>query len=69
VSRHQVYDLVLKRLAQMSTKPPSFDPFQGPITDRKGTLRVAAGQHPSQQELMALEWAAPGVVGPWANEP
>jgi simple sugar transport system substrate-binding protein len=64
-----VYDLVLKRLAQMTTQQPAFDPFQGPIADRKGTLRVVEGQRLSQQELMTMEWAALGVVGPWANEP
>jgi basic membrane protein A len=64
-----VYDLVFKRLAQMSQPTPTFDPFQGPIRDRKGMLRVTAGQRMSQQELITMEWAAPGVVGPWANEP
>ncbi len=37
-----VYDLVMKRIAQMSQPQPVFDPFQGPIKDRKGVLRVAA---------------------------
>ena len=64
-----VYDLVFTRLAQMSQPTPTFDPFQGPIHDRKGTLRVTAGTRMSQQELITMEWAAPGVVGPWANEP
>ena len=48
---------------------PSFDPFQGPISDRKGLLRVPAGRRMTQQELTTMEWAAPGVVGPWGNEP
>jgi hypothetical protein len=64
-----VYDLVIKRLKQMSQRPPAFDPFEGPITDRKGTLRVPAGKRMTQQELITMEWAAQGVVGPWANEP
>ena len=64
-----VYDLVQRRLAQMSQKPPAYEPFLGPITDRKGTLRVAAGKTMSQQELSSMEWAAQGVVGPWPNEP
>jgi simple sugar transport system substrate-binding protein len=64
-----VHDLVLKRLAQMSQATPTFDPFQGPIADRKGTLQVAAGKRLTQQALITMEWAAPGVVGPWANEP
>jgi simple sugar transport system substrate-binding protein len=64
-----VYDFVIKRLKQMSQQPPAFDPFEGPITDRKGTLRVPAGKRMTQQELITMEWAAQGVVGPWANEP
>jgi simple sugar transport system substrate-binding protein len=64
-----VYDLVHKRLKQMSQKPPAFDPFQGPITDRKGAQRVAVGKTMSLQELISMEWAAQGVVGPWPNEP
>jgi simple sugar transport system substrate-binding protein len=64
-----VYDLVQQRLAQMSQKSPVFDPFQGPISDRKGTLRVAAGKTMTHQELISMEWAAQGVVGPWPNEP
>lgn len=64
-----VYDLVQQRLQQMSQKPPTFDPFQGPITDRKGVVQVAAGKIMSLQELISMEWAAPGVVGPWPNEP
>ena len=39
-----VYDLVIKRLEQMSQQPPTFDPFGGPITDRKGMLRVPAAR-------------------------
>ncbi|MDQ7819242.1 MAG: BMP family ABC transporter substrate-binding protein [Armatimonadota bacterium] len=64
-----VYDLVLRRHAQMSAKPVKFDPFTGPIRDRKGVLRVPAGHTLTVQELITLEWAAPGVVGPWPNEP
>jgi basic membrane protein A and related proteins len=64
-----VYDLVHKRLAQMSQPEPAFDPFQGPLADRKGTLRVPAGKRMTQQELITLEWAVQGVVGPWSNEP
>lgn len=64
-----VYDLVLKRLSQMSDPEMAFDPFQGPITDRKGVLRVPAGLRMTQQELISMEWAAQGIVGPWPNEP
>jgi simple sugar transport system substrate-binding protein len=64
-----VYDLVHRRLAQMAQPEPAFDPFQGPLSDRQGTLRVPAGKRMTQQELTTMEWAAPGVVGPWSNEP
>lgn len=64
-----VYDLVQKRLAQMSQPKPTFDPFTGPIKDRKGVLRVPAGKTMTVEELTTMEWAAPGVVGPWEKEP
>ncbi|MBI3328766.1 MAG: hypothetical protein HYZ81_18940, partial [Nitrospinae bacterium] len=64
-----IYDLVLKRLDQMAKPEPTVDPFQGPIYDRKGTLRVPAGRRMTQQELISMEWAARGIVGPWSNEP
>ncbi len=69
VGQLSVYDLVLKRLAQMTDPKLLFDPFQGPISDRKGILRVSAGKRMTEQELMSMEWAAPGVVGPWEREP
>ena len=64
-----VYDLVMRRLAQMSKTPVAFDPFTGPIRDRKGVLRVPAGHTMTVLELTTMEWAAPGVVGPWPKEP
>jgi basic membrane protein A and related proteins len=64
-----VYDLVHKRWQQMSQPNPAFDPFQGPVADRKGIVRVAAGKRMTQQELSTMEWAAAGVAGPWPNEP
>ncbi len=64
-----VYDLVMKRLAQMSKSPVAFDPFTGPIRDRKGVLRVPAGKTMTVLELTTMEWAVPGIVGPWPKEP
>jgi len=64
-----VHDLVMRRLAQMSKKPVAFDPFTGPIRDRKGVLRVPAGKTMTVLELTTMEWAAPGIVGPWPKEP
>ncbi|MDP2959762.1 MAG: hypothetical protein Q8N53_25385, partial [Longimicrobiales bacterium] len=62
-------DLVMKRLAQMSDPKVTFEPFTGPIKDRKGVLRVQAGKRMTVGELNSMEWAAPGVVGPWPKEP
>jgi simple sugar transport system substrate-binding protein len=67
--RTNVYDLVMRRLAQMSRKPVAFDPFTGPIRDRKGVLRVPDGKIMTVGELNTMEWAAPGIVGPWPKEP
>lgn len=64
-----VYDLVTRRLGQMSRKPVAFDPFTGPIRDRNGRMVVPAGKTMSVLELNTMEWAAPGIVGPWPKEP
>ena len=64
-----VYDLVSRRQAQMSASPVKFDPMTGPIRDRKGVLRVPAGHTMTPLELNTMEWAAPGIVGPWPKEP
>ncbi len=68
-----VYDLVMDRLTQMSTLDakgqPLFDPFTGPLRDRRGVLRIPTGQRATYQQLMTMEWAAQGIVGPWENEP
>jgi basic membrane protein A and related proteins len=63
------YDLVLKRIEQMTAGRDTFDPFTGPIVDRKGNEVYTAGQVGTIGELMSLEWAAPNVIGDWANEP
>jgi simple sugar transport system substrate-binding protein len=60
-----VYDLVLKRLEQMSDPSMVFDPFNGPIYDRDGNLKVPAGLRLSMFELTTMGWAVDGLVGPW----
>jgi len=60
-----VYDLVMKRLEQMSDPSMVFDPFNGPIYDREGNLRVPEGLRMSVYELTSMEWAVQGIVGPW----
>ena len=69
LGRLSVYDLIQRRTAQMMKKPLAFDPFTGPIRDRKGVLRVPAGTTMNVLQLTTMEWAAPGIVGPWPKEP
>jgi len=60
-----VYDLVMKRLEQMADSSMVFDPFNGPIYDRDGNLKVPAGLRLSMFELTTMDWAVDGIVGPW----
>ena len=69
LGRLSVYDAVMKRLAQMSQAKPAFDPYTGPIKDRNGVVRVPAGPTASVKDLTSMQWAAPGVTGPWQGEP
>jgi simple sugar transport system substrate-binding protein len=64
-----VYDLIQTRLNQMANPGITFDPFQGPIKDRKGNLEVPKGMWMSVDSLISLEWAVDGVIGPWPGEP
>ena len=64
-----VYDLVFIRLSQIAVPGITFDPFQGPIYDRRGNLVVPEGMWLSYESLITMEWAADGVVGPWPGEP
>ena len=60
-----VYDLVMKRLEQMADPSMVFDPFNGPIYDRDGNLKVPEGLRMSMFELTTMGWAVDGIVGPW----
>ena len=53
----------------MSSAKPTFDPYTGPIIDRKGIMRVPAGKVASIGELNSMGWVAPGVLGEIADEP
>ena len=64
-----VYDLVFTRLNHMADPGITFDPFQGPIYDRRGNLVVPEGMWLSYESLVTMEWAVDGVVGPWPGEP
>jgi basic membrane protein A len=58
-----VYDLVMKRIDQMSDPAMLFDPFTGPITDQDGVERVAAGNRMSVGELLVMDWFVEGNIG------
>lgn len=64
-----VYDLVERRLAQMSVSPVEFEPFTGPLLDRRGNVVYDEGQSATIEELLSMEWAAENVQGPWDGEP
>jgi simple sugar transport system substrate-binding protein len=49
-----VYDLVLKRYAQMKQGVDVFDPYEGPITDNTGVLKVKKGERASKDELLSI---------------
>jgi basic membrane protein A and related proteins len=64
-----VYDRVMDLTKNMSSAKPTFDPYTGPIKDRKGILRVPAGKVASVAELNSMSWVAEGVLGEIADEP
>jgi basic membrane protein A and related proteins len=40
-----------------------FDVFWGPIKDRSGKTRIAAGEKPPEAVLLNMDWFIEGVVG------
>ncbi len=58
-----VYDLVFKRLEQMSEETVVFDPFTGPIKDQNGQLRIPAGTRATHDDLWTIDWFVEGIVG------
>ncbi len=58
-----VYDLVFKRLEQMTDPAVLFDPFTGPIKDQAGQERVKPGQRLSLFELTTMDWFVEGNIG------
>ncbi len=58
-----VYDLVMKRYEQMKQGTDVFDPFVGPISDNKGTVRIADGVQGSKGELLSIDYYVDNVVG------
>ncbi|WP_425146436.1 BMP family ABC transporter substrate-binding protein [Deinococcus sp.] len=64
-----VYDRLMALTSDMKSAKPTFDPYTGPIKDRSGVLRVAAGKVMSVGDLNSMSWVAPGVKGDVADEP
>jgi simple sugar transport system substrate-binding protein len=60
-----VYDLMLKRIAQMSATPLQFEPFTGPIVDAGGKMRIPAGQTATKADLLSITWRLPEILGNW----
>ncbi len=58
-----VYDLVLKRYAEMQKGTKFFDPYEGPIKDNKGKLRIKKGQKASRKELLNIMYYVDNVKG------
>lgn len=57
-----VYDLVMKRLEQMSEDTVVFDPFTGPIYDNQGNLRVKEGRRMTHDELWTIDWFVDNII-------
>jgi len=57
------YDLVMKRYEQMKQGRDVFDPFTGPISDNKGTVRIKDGAMGSKGELLSIDYYVDNVVG------
>lgn len=58
-----VYDLVMKRRAEMSEPTVLFDPFTGPVRDAAGTTRLKPGERGSRDLLWSMDWFVEGVTG------
>jgi simple sugar transport system substrate-binding protein len=63
LGRMNVYDLVMKRYEQMQEGREEFDPFAGPISDNKGTVRIAAGTMGTKAELLSIDYYVDNVNG------
>ena len=56
-----VIALVRKREAEITAGRRH--PFQGPLSDQSGALRVAEGETLGDQDLLGLDWYVQGIVG------
>ncbi len=60
-------DLITQRYEEM--KAGEFEPFTGPLNNRKGGEILADGEVISYGELVSMEWVVDNIVGDWPNEP
>jgi simple sugar transport system substrate-binding protein len=51
------------REAEAAIKAGERHPFDGPVYDQSGTLRVAEGEHLSDEQLLGMDWYVEGVQG------
>jgi simple sugar transport system substrate-binding protein len=56
----------------MSQSVPTYEPFTGPMIDRKGNEVLGEGEIATVDALLSMQWAAqwaaPNPVGSWPNE-
>jgi len=58
-----VYDLIIKRNEQMQRGIEEFDPFDGPISDNTGVLKIKAGERASKGDLLSIMYYVDNVEG------
>jgi len=57
----QVVSLVEAKKAEIAAG--KFHPFQGPIKDNEGNLKVPGGKSMSDKDILSLDWYVEGVQG------
>jgi basic membrane protein A and related proteins len=58
------YDLIVRRYEQMKDiGPDEFDPYDGPVYDNKGALKIPEGARATKDELLSIMYYVDGVVG------
>ena len=55
--------VVLVKEKETAIRDGSFHPFQGPVKDQQGKVRIAAGTTISDEDLLKMEWYVAGVQG------
>ncbi|MBF0406965.1 MAG: BMP family ABC transporter substrate-binding protein [Candidatus Riflebacteria bacterium] len=63
IGKINLYDLILKRIEQMSEPTVIFEPFTGPVKDQTGAERLKSGERASHQTLWTMDWFAENIEG------